>query len=104
MSVRLKIKPISLIILISGLLTSPSASAIYKRIFKTSTKALVEVLNILLYIAEADGEVSKPEIKMIREIGFIFNLTDIEINSLFESRKSSEKLNPYIVLGVKLNS
>ena len=59
------------------------------------------MLNILLYIAEADGEVSKPEIKMIREIGFIFNLSDIEINSLFESRKSSEKLNPYIVLGVK---
>ena len=71
------------------------------QIYSKNKTALVEVLNILLYIAEADGEVSKPEIKMIREIGFIFNLTDTEINSLFESRKSSEKLNPYIVLGVK---
>ena len=71
------------------------------QIYSKNKTALVEVLNILLYIAEADGEVSKPEIKMIREIGFIFNLSDIEINSLFESRKSSEKLNPYIVLGVK---
>ena len=71
------------------------------QIYSKNKTALVEVLNILLYIAEADGEVSKPEIKMIREIGFIFNLSDIEINSLFESRKSSEKSNPYIVLGVK---
>ena len=41
------------------------------QIYSKNKTALVEVLNILLYIAEADGEVSKPEIKMIREIGFI---------------------------------
>ncbi len=70
-------------------------------IYSENKIALIEVLNILLYIAEADGEVSAPELKMIREIGFIFNLSIEEVDSLFETRKSSEKLNPYIVLGVK---
>ena len=45
----------------------------YAKIYSENKIALIEVLNILLYIAEADGEVSVPELKMIREIGFIFN-------------------------------
>ena len=45
------------------------------QIYSKNKTALVEVLNILLYIAEADGQVSEPEVKMIREIAFIFNLS-----------------------------
>ncbi len=70
-------------------------------IYSTNKIALIEVINILLYIAEADGEVSEPEIKMIRDIGIIFNLSLEEIDSIFETRKASDKLNPYVVLGCK---
>ena len=54
--------------------------------------------NILFYIAEADGNVSQSELRMIEEIARIFGLTQIQFNSIRESRKSSDKLNPYIVL------
>ncbi len=35
---------------------------------------------------------------MIEHIAQIFGLTEIQFNSIKESRKSSDKLNPYIVL------
>ena len=59
---------------------------------------LEEVINILFYIAEADGKVSDAELRMIEHIGQIFGLNEVQINSIRESRKSSDKLNPYIVL------
>ena len=36
---------------------------------------------------------------MIQNIAEIFGLNDTQFNSIKESRKSSDKLNPYIVLG-----
>ena len=60
---------------------------------------LDEVINILFYIAEADGKVSSSEYEMIKSIAKIFGLSDIQFNSINESRKGSDKLNPYIVLG-----
>ena len=38
---------------------------------------------------------------MIEQISQIFGLTEIQFNSIKESRKSSDKLNPYIVLESK---
>ena len=38
---------------------------------------------------------------MIQHIAQIFGLTEIQFNSIKESRKSSDKLNPYIVLESK---
>ena len=35
---------------------------------------------------------------MIEHIAQIFGLTEVQFNSIRESRKSSDKLNPYIVL------
>ena len=35
---------------------------------------------------------------MIENIAYIFGLTEIQYNSIKESRKSSDKLNPYMVL------
>tara|TARA_B100000401_G_scaffold341127_1_gene239407 strand:+ start:181 stop:909 length:729 start_codon:yes stop_codon:yes gene_type:complete len=62
---------------------------------------LEEVINILFYIAESDGEVSSSELVMIENISKIFGLTEKQFLSIKESRKGSDKLNPYIVLESK---
>ncbi len=59
---------------------------------------LEEVINVLFYIAEADGEVSLKEQEMIENISKIFGLTHSQFESIRESRKGSDKLNPYVVL------
>jgi len=68
------------------------------QIYKNNPNILEEVINILFYIAEADGHVSQSELNMIQHIAQIFGLNEIQLNSIKESRKSSDKLNPYIVL------
>jgi len=68
------------------------------QIYRGNINVLEEVINILFYIAEADGNVSNSELKMIEHISQIFGLTDVQFNSIKESRKSSDKLNPYVVL------
>ena len=68
------------------------------QIYKGNINVLEEVINILFYIAEADGEVSSSEIAMIENISKIFGLTQVQFNGIKESRKGSDKLNPYIVL------
>ena len=68
------------------------------QIYRGNINVLEEVINILFYIAEADGNVSNAELKMIEHISQIFGLTDVQFNSIKESRKSSDKLNPYVVL------
>ena len=67
-------------------------------IFKGNQNVLEEVINILFYIAEADGHVSNEEEAMIANIAFIFGLSQNQYQSIKETRKSSDKLNPYIVL------
>lgn len=69
------------------------------QIYKSNPNVLEEVINILFYIAEADGNISQSELNMIQNIAEIFGLNDKQFNSIKESRKSSDKLNPYIVLG-----
>ena len=71
------------------------------QIYKGNINVLEEVINILFYIAESDGNVSESEVKMIEHIAQIFGLNEVQLNSIKESRKSSEKLNPYIVLESK---
>jgi len=68
------------------------------QIYRGNLNVLEEVINVLFYIAEADGNVSKSELKMIESISNIFGLTQTQFESIKESRKSSEKSNPYIVL------
>tara|TARA_Y100000590_G_scaffold44110_1_gene46966 strand:+ start:1907 stop:2632 length:726 start_codon:yes stop_codon:yes gene_type:complete len=69
--------------------------------YKGNINILEEVINILFYIAESDGHVSAAELKMIENIAKIFGLNETQINGIKESRKSSDKLNPYIVLESK---
>ena len=67
-------------------------------IFRGNLNILEEVINILFYIAEADGHVSSDEETMIANIAYIFGLSQKQYQSIKESRKTSDKLNPYIVL------
>ena len=69
------------------------------QIYKSNPNVLEEVINILFYIAEADGNISQSEMNMIQHVSEIFGLSDAQFSSIKESRKSSDKLNPYIVLG-----
>jgi len=71
------------------------------QIYKNNLNVLEEVINILFYIAEADGNVSQSELDMMQNIAKIFGLNQAQFNSIKESRKSSDKLNPYIVLESK---
>ena len=68
------------------------------QIYRGNLNVLEEVINILFYIAEADGNISQAELVMIEDIARIFGLNESQFNSLKESRKSSDKLNPYVVL------
>jgi len=71
------------------------------QIYKNNLNVLEEVINILFYIAEADGNISQSELNMIQHIAQIFGLNQSQFNSIRESRKSSDKLNPYMVLESK---
>ncbi len=70
-------------------------------IYKGNINVLEEVINILFYIAEADGNVSDQEYKMIQHVSQIFGLNDMQFKGIVEGRKSSDKLNPYVVLESK---
>ena len=67
-------------------------------VYRGNMNVLEEVINTLFYIAEADGRISDNELIMIEDIAIIFGLNQTQINGIKESRKSSDKLNPYIVL------
>ncbi len=71
------------------------------QIYKKNSQVLEEVINILFYIAEADGHISDTELNMIEHIAQIFGLSSSQYNSIKESRKNSDKLNPYVVLESK---
>ena len=73
------------------------------QIYKSNPAVLDEVINILFYIAEADSNVSNSEIAMIKDIAKIFGLSNSQFEGIKESRKSSDKLNPYVVLGCDPN-
>ena len=73
------------------------------QIYRNNPAVLDEVINILFYIAEADGKVSDSEIAMIRNIARIFGINQSQFEGIRESRKGSDKLNPYVVLGCDPN-
>ena len=73
------------------------------QIYRINPAVLDEVINILFYIAESDGKVSDSEIAMIRNIARIFGINQRQFEGIRESRKGSDKLNPYVVLGCDPN-
>ena len=73
------------------------------QIYRNNPAVLDEVINTLFYIAEADGNVSDSEVAMIKNIAKIFGLNSNQFEGIKESRKGSDKLNPYVVLGCDPN-
>ena len=73
------------------------------QIYRNNPAVLDEVINILFYVAEADGKVSNSELIIIRNIAKVFGLTSNQFEGIKESRKGSDKLNPYVVLGCSQN-
>ena len=57
------------------------------QIYSGNINVLEEVINTLFYIAEADGNVSNSELKMIEHIAQIFGLTEIQFNSIKDYKK-----------------
>ncbi len=76
----------------------PYAQQIAK-IYTKNPAVLDEVINILFYIAEADGTVSEPEVNYIRNISTIFGLDNNQFEGIREARVGSHKQNPYVILG-----
>ena len=67
-------------------------------VFANAPQVKEEIINILLYISESDG-IDIRETDLIKDIAKNLGFDDRKFQSIQESRKSSDKLNPYIVLG-----
>jgi len=80
----------------------PYAQQIAK-IYGRNSAVLDEVINILFYIAEADGKVSDSEVNYIKNVSNIFGLNANQFEGIRESRVGSHKQNPYIILGCNPN-
>ena len=73
------------------------------QIYQNNRQILDEVINILFYIAESDGVLADSELAIIKNIAKIFGITESQFEGIKESRKDSDKLNPYVVLGCTPN-
>ncbi len=69
------------------------------QIYGKNSPVLDEVINILFYIAEADGKVSNSEVNYIKKISTIFGLNINQFEAIREARVGSHKQNPYVILG-----
>ena len=69
-------------------------------VFANAPQVKEEIINILLYISESDG-VDIRETNLIKDIAKNLGINESQFQSIQESRKGSDKLNPYIVLGCK---
>jgi len=69
------------------------------QIYGKSSAVLDEVINILFYIAEADGKVTDSEVNYIKNVSNIFGLNSSQFEGIREARVGSHKQNPYIILG-----
>ena len=73
------------------------------QIYRRNPAVLDEVINILFYIAEADGKVSDSEVNYIKSISNIFGLNARQFEGIREGRVGSHKQNPYVILGCSPN-
>ena len=73
------------------------------QIYRRNPAVLDEVINILFYIAEADGNVSDSEVNYIKNVSTIFGLNTNQFEGIREARVGSHKQNPYVILGCNSN-
>ena len=73
------------------------------QIYGRNSAVLDEVINILFYIAEADGKVSDSEVNYIKNVSSIFGLNNSQFEGIREARVGSHKQNPYVILSCSPN-
>tara|TARA_B100000902_G_scaffold192742_1_gene184178 strand:+ start:750 stop:1481 length:732 start_codon:yes stop_codon:yes gene_type:complete len=69
-------------------------------IFKGQPQVLEQIINLLFFIAEADGEISKPEINFINGCSSYFGLNKTQYESI-QSLWLDKQIDPYKILGVQ---
>jgi len=69
-------------------------------IFKGQPQVLEQIINLLFFIAEADGEISNPEIIFIEGCSNYFGLNKIQFESI-QTMWLDKQINPYKILGIK---
>ena len=60
---------------------------------------LEELLNLLLFIAKADGIISQEEISYLKKVSIIFGFLDIDFERIYSANMGND-INPYQILGV----
>ena len=69
-------------------------------IFKGQPQVLEQIINLLFFIAEADGEISKPEINFINGCSGYFGLNKTQYESI-QSLWLDKQIDPYKILGIQ---
>ena len=72
-------------------------------LFRGQPQVLEQIINLLFYIAEADGEISDPEIIFIQNCSNYFGLSKIQYESL-KTMWLDKQIDPYKILGVEKNT
>ena len=68
-------------------------------LLEKNSSVLEELLKLLIIIALADGKITIPEIKYLKEVGNIFGLSEEDFERIYSS-KSGVSSDPYQILGV----
>ncbi len=68
-------------------------------LLEKNSSVLEELLKLLIIIALADGKITIPEIKYLREVGNIFGFSEEDFERIYSS-KSGVSFDPYQILGV----
>ena len=72
-------------------------------IFRGQPQVLEQIINLLFFIAEADGEISRPEILFIEGCAKYFGLNKNQYDSI-QTIWLDKQINPYKILGVEKNT
>lgn len=68
-------------------------------LLEKNSSVLEELLKLLIIIALADGKITIPEIKYLKEVGNIFGFSEEDFERIYSS-KSGVSSDPYQILGV----
>ena len=69
-------------------------------IFRGQPQVLEQIINLLFFIAEADGEISRPEILFIEGCAKYFGLNKNQYDSI-QTIWLDKQINPYKILGIE---
>ena len=72
-------------------------------LLEKNSSVLEELLKLLIIIALADGKITIPEIKYLKEVGNIFGFSEDDFKRIYSS-KSGVSSDPYQILGVSRNA